>query len=137
MKGIPAVDAVQSEAVTNHVRVSVTSRYVPEKSNPAGSNYFFAYDVKITNEGNFPLQLSRRYWKIRDAFGRIEEVRGPGVIGRQPRLLPGETFAYSSFCPLNTEFGSMEGHYIMVYDDGTEFTADIARFQLISPQAVN
>jgi ApaG protein len=132
-----SITTTTSETVTNDIRVAVTSRYMPEKSNPMQRYYFFSYDVTIINEGSRPVQLISRYWKVRDAFGRIEEIRGPGVIGKQPRIQPGESFQYSSFCPLNTEFGSMQGNYQMISEDGGQFDAEISSFQLISPQAVN
>ncbi|MCR9144275.1 MAG: Co2+/Mg2+ efflux protein ApaG [bacterium] len=117
--------------------VRVHPEYLPERSNPVQPMYFFSYSVTITNTGDLAARLVSRYWRIRDAYGRIEEVRGPGVIGKQPRLEPGESFQYTSFCPLPTEFGTMEGTYQMVLDDGTSFDATIPGFQLISPQAVN
>ncbi|MEQ9367271.1 MAG: Co2+/Mg2+ efflux protein ApaG [Leptospirales bacterium] len=117
--------------------VRVHPEYLPERSNPVQPMYFFSYEVTISNTGDRAARLVSRYWRIRDAYGRIEEVRGPGVIGKQPRLEPGESFRYMSFCPLPTEFGTMEGAYQMVLDDGTTFDARIPGFQLISPQAVN
>ncbi len=117
--------------------VRVRPEYLPERSNPVQPMYFFSYEVTISNTGERAARLVSRYWRIRDAYGRIEEVRGPGVIGKQPRLEPGESFQYTSFCPLPTEFGTMEGSYQMVLDDGTSFDATIPGFQLISPQAVN
>jgi ApaG protein len=119
------------------VQIRVRAQYIPERSNPVQPLYFFAYEVTITNNGDRAAQLVSRYWRIRDAYGRIEEVRGPGVVGQQPRLEPGESFEYTSYCPLPTEFGTMEGAYQMVLDDGTGFDAPIPTFQLISPQAVN
>lgn len=126
-----------SETLTRGVRIKVASRYLPERSNPLQPLYFFTYHVAIQNEGEQPVRLMNRYWRIRDAYGRVEEVRGPGVVGQQPRLEPGESFEYDSFCPLPTEFGSMEGSYEMHYDDGETFEAAIDSFYLISPQAVN
>ncbi len=127
-----------SNAITRGVRVQVQPRYVPERSNPVQPLYFFAYEVTITNEGDEAVQLVSRHWKIRDAYGRVDEVRGPGVVGKQPRLEPGQSFEYTSFCPLPTEFGTMQGEYRMiVLDSGEEFDARIETFQLVSPQAVN
>lgn len=119
------------------VQINVHPEYLPERSNPMQPMYFFSYEVTIANLGDRAVRLVSRYWRIRDAYGRIEEVRGPGVVGKQPRLEPGESFQYTSFCPLPTEFGTMEGSYQMVLDDGTDFDAAIPVFQLISPQAVN
>lgn len=123
----------------NHygIVVRVRPEYLPERSNPVQPMYFFSYEVNISNTGDLAARLVSRYWRIRDAYGRIEEVRGPGVIGKQPRLEPGDSFQYTSFCPLPTEFGTMEGTYHMVLDNGTTFDAPIPGFQLISPQAVN
>ena len=129
--------SLMSNASTNQIRVQVVSRYVPERSDPLKPSYFFAYRVTVSNEGDRPVRLVSRHWRIRDAYGRLEEVRGPGVVGKQPRLTPGESFEYTSYCPLPTEFGSMEGSYYMVYDEGDGFEATIARFQLVAPQAVN
>lgn len=126
-----------SDATTRGVRVRVLPEYLPERSDPRRPIYVFAYHVTISNEGELPVQLLNRYWRIRDGFGRIDEVRGPGVVGHQPRLEPGQSFEYSSFCPLPTEFGVMEGSYEMTLDDGERFDARIAPFQLVSPQAVN
>ena len=123
--------------VVGGIEVRVLPQYLPERSNPVQPLYFFAYEVSITNRGDQPARLVSRYWRIRDAYGRIEEVRGPGVVGKQPRLEPGQSFQYTSFCPLPTEFGTMEGSYQMVRDDGTSFDTGIPCFQLISPQAVN
>lgn len=128
---------LMSDAITDGVRIRVHSEFVPERSNPMQPLYFFAYHVTISNEGGRPVQLISRYWRIRDAFRRIEEVRGPGVVGKQPRLEPGQSFEYTSYCPLPTEFGSMEGYYQMVDDSGKRFEARIAPFQLVAPQAVN
>lgn len=123
----------------NHYGIEIHARpeYIPERSNPIQPMYFFSYEITIHNTGDQAARLVSRYWRIRDAYGRIEEVRGPGVIGKQPRLEPGESFRYTSFCPLPTEFGTMEGSYQMVLDNGTTFDAPIPCFQLISPQAVN
>ena len=126
-----------SSAITRGVRVEVESRYVPERSDPPHARWFFAYQVRITNRGSQRVQLISRHWIISDAHGRIEEVRGPGVVGEQPVLEPGESFEYTSFCPLGTPFGSMQGTYRMVSAQGEEFDAEIAPFSLAEPYAVN
>ncbi len=126
-----------SEKVTYGIRVKVTPRYMPERSNPIQPLYFFAYHVTISNESHREVCLVSRYWKIRDAFGRIEEVEGKGVIGKQPVLSPMGKFEYTSFCPLPTEFGTMEGNYKMKCGSEEEFQVDIAPFQLVAPQALN
>ncbi len=126
-----------SNAVTRGIRVEVVHRYIPERSNPLESQYLFAYQVTITNEGDRPVQLLNRHWFIKDAFKRIEEVKGPGVVGHQPRLEPGESFRYTSFCPLPTPQGDMRGTYEMIYEDGSTFDAEIAPFVLMVPGLLN
>ncbi len=126
--------------VNSRIRVKVEASYVPEKSDITASLYFFAYHVSISNESDDPVQLISRHWKIRDAFGRIQEVKGLGVVGQQPYIRPGESFEYSSCCPLPTEYGHMKGTYqfqnISKHDD-KEFDVAIPTFELVSPQAVN
>ena len=126
-----------SEAVTRGIRVFVKSEYVPDRSRPAQNEWFFVYTVKITNEGLEPVQLVTRHWVITDGTGRIEEVRGPGVVGKQPMLKPGESFEYTSSCPLGTPFGVMEGTYQMVSESGALFDAKIAPFTLSEPYTVH
>jgi ApaG protein len=99
--------------------------------------YFFAYRITITNVGDAPARLMSRHWIITDGSGRVEHVKGPGVVGEQPRLEPGAGFQYTSFCPLPTPVGTMEGSYQMVRDDGREFDAQIAPFTLAAPNALN
>ena len=117
--------------------VRVQSRYVPEHSDPARGGWLFAYTVRIANEGEDVVKLISRHWIITDANGEVEEVKGPGVVGEQPVLRPGEHFEYTSACPLRTAFGTMHGTYQMVTDDGEEFDAEIATFSLSTPHAVN
>lgn len=126
-----------STATTRGVKVTVRSSYVAERSQPAAGRWFFAYRIRITNRGAVPVRLLNRHWVITDAHGEVEEVRGPGVVGEQPTLAPGESFEYTSFCPLPTPFGTMEGSYEMVTADGERFWADIGRFTLSEPLAVN
>ncbi len=128
-----------SEAITNGIRVRVTSQYIPDHPGQDGRErqWFFAYTVRITNEGLDTVQLLSRHWIITDANGHIEEVRGPGVVGAQPVLAPGESFEYTSGCPLRTPFGTMTGSYLMVSDSGVEFDAEIAPFALNVPYAMN
>jgi ApaG protein len=130
-----AVD--RSEAVTHGIRVEVQSVFVPERSDPDDGQWFFAYRVRITNEGGETTQLLSRHWVIIDGSGRVEEVRGPGVVGEQPVLRPGETFEYTSACPLRTPEGTMHGTYQMVTSDGTRFDAEIAPFALGEPRTVH
>ena len=126
-----------SSAVTRGIRVEVEHRYLPERSSPLDSRYLFAYQITISNEGDQPVQLLSRHWFIKDAFQRTEEVQGPGVVGQQPYLDPGETFRYTSFCPLPTTHGEMHGTYEMTYDDGTTFDVEIATFHLMVPGLMN
>lgn len=126
-----------SEAVSRGVRVRVTSRYSPEHSHPEQKRWFFLYTVEISNESNTTVQLLSRHWIIENADRKEEEVRGPGVVGQQPVLAPGESFEYTSGCPLGTPFGSMRGTYQMVTEDGTLFDAVIAAFTLSEPYTVH
>ena len=129
--------STSSETVTRGVRVRVQSRYVPQQSQPEQGKWFFVYTVRISNEGERSVQLVSRHWIITDGHGHIEEVRGPGVVGAQPVLRTGQTFEYSSFCPLPTPVGSMQGTYRMVQEDGDQFDAEIAAFGLSEPLAYN
>lgn len=120
-------------ATTQGIRVSVESRYLPRQSSPAEGLYAFAYTVVIANEGDRPARLLARHWIITDANGRVEEVEGPGVVGETPHLSPGQSFEYTSWCPLTTPRGTMHGSYRMVRDDGETFDAQIAPFVLAAP----
>jgi ApaG protein len=124
-----------SEIVTRGIRVHVQVRYSPEHSNPQRREWFFLYTVTISNEGPETAQLLNRHWIITNANGEVEEVRGPGVVGHQPTLRTGESFEYTSGCPLKTPFGSMRGSYEMTTEDGKRFTAEIAPFALREPGA--
>jgi ApaG protein len=126
-----------SDARTRGVRIQVKSRFVSERSSVDHGTWFFAYTVLITNESATTVQLMSRHWIITNADGHVEEVRGPGVVGAQPVLQPGESFEYTSGCPLPTAFGTMHGSYQMVTEDGERFDADIAPFSLSMPYAVN
>ncbi len=126
-----------SQAITNDVLVEVESHYVPERSDPNRPMFFFAYQVKITNRGKQPVQLLSRYWHITDANGNVEEVRGSGVVGHKPRLEQGQSFEYTSFCPLPTGFGVMHGAFQMAYDNEERFEVAVAPFKLAMPFSVN
>jgi ApaG protein len=134
---MPAREAPSSEACTRGVRVQVRARYSPEHSAPQRSQWFFLYTIRIANESPEVVQLLTRHWIITDATGHVEEVRGPGVVGVQPRLQPGEEFEYTSGCPLQTPFGSMEGTFQMVAGSDAGFDAVVARFELRDPGAVH
>jgi ApaG protein len=126
-----------SEAVTRGVRVHVQSQFDPERSDPTRGQWFFLYTINIANQGSDTVQLLTRHWIITDADGKVEEVRGPGVVGKQPTLRPGESFEYTSGCPLTTAFGLMEGTYQMVTESGERFDAKIAPFTLSEPYTVH
>lgn len=130
--------ASSSEAVTNNIRVHVDAEYDPGRSNPDQNQWFFLYTVRITNEGRDTVRLISRHWIITDAMGKVEEVRGPGVVGKQPVLAPGQSFEYTSGCPLTLPFGSMHGTYQMLNDRNEDFEIEIAPFTLQeSPHIVN
>ena len=124
--------SVISSAVTEGIRVTVSAAYVPEQSAPAAKRYVFAYTVKILNEGAQAAQLRTRHWVITDGNGKVEEVRGPGVVGQQPYLKPGEAFEYTSGCVLQTSRGEMRGTYQMHRPDGSGFDATIAVIAMIA-----
>jgi ApaG protein len=126
-----------SDTTTRGVRVEVKSAFVPERSSPEEGHFFFAYRVRISNVGEETVHLLSREWIITDANGNVEQVNGPGVVGEQPVLAPGEQFEYTSFCPLPTSIGSMHGSYQMVAAGGDEFEAVIAPFSLAVPTALN
>ena len=126
-----------SEATTNGIRIRVESSFVPERSDPDQSYWFFAYRVEIYNEGSDAAQLISRHWIITDANGHVEQVKGPGVVGEQPVLQPGEVFQYTSACPLRTPVGTMHGTYQMVTSSGESFDAQIAPFSLGEPRVIN
>lgn len=127
-----------SDTTTRGVRIEVESRYEPEHSAPDRQHFFFSYGVRISNVGDQTAQLLSRLWIITDERGRETRVEGPGVVGETPVLAPGESFEYRSFCPLETAFGTMEGHYVMrVVATGESFEARIDPFALAAPGAVN
>src|SRR5262245_30231430 len=124
-----------SETVTRGVRVSVLSEYSADRSRPTDQQWFFLYTITITNEGQQTVQLLARHWIITHGNGRVEEVKGPGVVGQQPVLKPGEHFEYTSGCVLETPRGSMRGTYQMHTPDGKVFDAEVARLQLAVPRS--
>lgn len=138
MLGLSPQLAPVSEAVTNHIRVEVLSRYSPENSQPRQDEWVFEYTVRITNQGSQTVKLLSRHWIITDAAGHVEEIQGPGVVGEQPVLQPGESFKYSSWCPLKTPTGSMTGTYQMMRGAGeSQFDIEIAPFGLRAPYTVH
>jgi ApaG protein len=122
-------------AVTDNIEVIVHPAYEPERSNPVEGEYFWVYTIRIRNLGGETVQLRARHWEITDALGRVEHVRGPGVVGEQPILKPGESFGYQSGCPLRTSQGMMVGSYEMVRATGERFAVSIPAFSLDVPDA--
>jgi ApaG protein len=121
------------EQTTRAIKVVVKPIYLEDQSSPADNHYVWAYQVRIENQGGETVQLRRRHWRITDAMGRLQEVRGPGVVGEQPVLNPGEAFEYTSGTPLPTPSGIMVGSYEMETRDGATFEVAIPAFSLDSP----
>ena len=121
---------LSSEATTRNIRVSVRAQYDHRRSNPEQGQWFFLYTVSIANEGHETVQLLSRHWIITDGMGNVQEVQGPGVVGKQPVLGRGQSFEYTSGCPLTTPFGAMNGTYQMVNQTGENFDIEIAPFAL-------
>lgn len=118
-------------------KVTTNSVYVESESSPENHRYFFAYKITIKNLGTSTAQLMSRHWIITDALGHVEEVRGPGVVGLQPKFTAGQTFDYDSACPLPTSSGSMKGCYHFLNEEGESFQVEIPEFYLVAPTAVN
>lgn len=128
---------MRETATTHQVSVEAISTYIDSQSLPQEGRYFFSYRIRITNHRQDTVQLLNRHWVITDGHGRIEEVRGPGVIGQQPKLAPGETFEYESFCPLPTATGTMKGSYEMSTDQGNRIEVEIPQFFLVEPSSLH
>ena len=126
-----------SDTTTRGIRIQVKSTYLPERSSPREEQYLFAYHIRISNVGDETAQLISREWIITSAEGEVERVKGPGVVGEQPVLQPGASFEYTSYCPLKTSVGSMQGTYQMVTADGEKFDAVIEPFTLAAPHALH
>ena len=120
-------------AVTRGIEVSVEPVFMPERMDTENRRYFWAYQVTIVNRGDLAVRLLGRYWRITDGEGRVEEVRGEGVVGEQPYLSPGDSYSYTSGCPLSTPSGIMEGSYLMIYPSHEEFEVRIPAFSLDLP----
>jgi len=120
-------------ATTRDIHVRVAVSFLPEQSSPVAGRWFWSYHIRIENDGARPVQLLARHWRIRDGRGVEQEVRGEGVVGETPLILPGDSFDYVSGCPLDTPSGSMRGTYRMVADDGEMFEVEIPAFPLLSP----
>ena len=119
------------------IEVSVDTRFVAEQSQPDADRYVFAYTITLRNVGDVPARLLARHWVITDANGKIEEVRGDGVVGEQPRLQPGEGYSYTSGAVLATSVGTMRGEYFLHADDGTDFETPIPEFVLSVPRTLH
>jgi ApaG protein len=126
-----------AEAKKHQIQVDVATQYLAEQSDAEADRYVFSYSITITNTGNVAAQLISRHWIITDADGKVQEVRGLGVVGHQPLLQPGEKFEYSSGCALPTAVGTMKGSYQMVAEDGEQFEAPIAEFLLSMPRILH
>lgn len=122
-------------ATTHDIEVSVEPFFMPERSEPAENRYFWAYRVTIANQSERQVKLLSRYWRIVDARGKVEEVRGPGVVGEQPELSPGDSYQYTSGCPLTTPSGIMQGRYTMTDGLGATFEVEIPAFSLDLPES--
>lgn len=119
------------------IEIAVDTRYLDEDSAPQDDRYVFAYSIRICNIGQTPARLLTRHWLITDAHGKIQEVRGEGVVGEQPWLRPGDCFEYTSGAILETSVGTMRGSYGMIGDDGTRFEAEIPAFTLAVPRTLH
>ncbi len=126
-----------SNAETYAIEVSVQTRYLREQSDPSAQRFAFAYTITIANEGSLPAQLLSRHWLITDGNNKVQDVQGPGVVGEQPVIAPGASHTYTSGCLLDTPVGTMEGSYDMRASDGHTFSANIERFRLAKPNALN
>ncbi len=122
---------------THAIDVNVQTRFLPEQSTPDEGRFVFAYTIRIHNGGDVPARLISRHWLITDDNGKVQEVRGEGVVGEQPWLRPGDHFEYTSGAVLETALGTMEGSYEMLADDGTTFEAAIAPFTLSIPRTLH
>lgn len=124
---------------TSHPEFHITAKvvYIPSESKPEQDYHFFAYKISIKNIGSSPAQLMSRHWIITDSRGNQEEVRGPGVVGIQPKIQPGQIFEYDSACPLKASTGSMKGQYFFVGENGESFSVEIPEFYLIAPHSLH
>lgn len=118
---------------TDGIEITVEPHYLDEQSEPEAHRYVWAYTIVIVNESDSTVELETRFWRITNALGQVEEVEGPGVVGEHPVLAPGDSYQYTSGCPLNTPSGTMVGHYVMRRDDGSRFTVAIPAFSLDLP----
>ena len=127
------IDPDMYSCVTRDIEITVLPEFVPERSDAGEGHFFWAYTVEIANQSDITVQVTARHWKITDANGQLEEVKGTGVVGEQPVLKPGETFRYTSGCPLSTSSGIMAGSYQVVDEAGNIFDIEVPTFSLDSP----
>lgn len=137
MDGSTAYNRGMTEKSPYTIDVQVASRFVPDQSKPAEDRYVFAYTITLRNSGEIPARLLTRHWVITDANGKIEEVRGDGVVGEQPWMRPGDDYEYTSGAVIETAVGTMQGSYEMLADDGTRFEAPIPAFTLSIPRTLH
>ena len=121
----------------NYIKIETYPRFLPERSDPIKPYYFFSYRVRITNNFEKEVQLLSRYWHISDGEGRVEDIHGPGVVGQTPSINPKQFFEYTSFCPLQTPIGFMEGSYRMSLESGEDFDVSIPQFKLVAKEFLN
>ena len=121
----------------NLIKIQAKPEYLPNRSDPTRSYYFFSYQIKVSNKSRKKVQLLSRHWHITDGHGQSEDIHGSGVVGKTPLIAPGNSFEYTSFCPLSTPVGFMEGSYRMVSESGLEFDVKIAPFKLTASDFVN
>ena len=121
----------------HHIEIKVRAAYIDKQSEPESNRFVFAYTITITNDGSVPAKLLTRHWVITDGNEKVQEVRGVGVVGEQPHLSPGMSFEYTSGAVLETPFGTMQGSYQMLADDGTSFDAEIPAFLLTTPRQLH
>ena len=121
----------------NSIKIQAHPEFLPERSQPDKSYYFFSYNIKIINNSEIGVKLLSRYWHIKDGKGQTEDVHGPGGVGKTPSIKPKAVFEYTSFCPLQTPIGFLEGSYRMISENGKQFDVAIPRFKLIAPQFLN
>ncbi len=122
---------------TVSLKISAQPQYISDESRPEQNYFFFSYRISIQNKGHETIQLMSRHWIITDGIGNVEEVRGPGVVGLQPKIQPGQNFEYESACPLTTSTGSMRGFYTMLTESGESVQIEIPEFYLVSPQSLH
>mgnify|MGYP001252244252 FL=1 len=120
-----------------HIKIKVKTAYIPSRSNPASLYYLFSYQIKIINNNSYTINLLSRHWNIKDSEGKVEDIYGPGVVGKKPEILPSQYFEYTSYCPLKTPVGFMKGEFRMTSAENKEFDVKIKSFRLSVPEVFN